>query len=58
MYWKNKCSNVPALLINCTKTRAVYKTKLSIFRSVFVPILTYGYECWVMTKRVRSQEQT
>ena len=30
------------------------KAKLSVFRSVFVPILTYGHECWVMTKRVRS----
>ena len=28
------------------------KAKLSVFRSVFVPILSYGHECWVMTKRV------
>ena len=33
------------------------KAKLSVFRSVFVPILIYGHECWVMTKRVRSQVQ-
>ena len=33
------------------------KAKLSIFKAVFVPILTYGYESWVMTKRVRSQVQ-
>ena len=33
------------------------KAKLSIFRSVFVPILTYGHECWVMTERVRSRVQ-
>ena len=33
------------------------KAKLSIFRAVFVPILTYGHESWVMTKRVRSQVQ-
>ena len=33
------------------------KAKLSVFRSVFVPILTYGHECWVMTKRVRSRVQ-
>ena len=33
------------------------KAKLSIFETVFVPILTYGNESWVMTERVRSQEQ-
>ena len=31
------------------------KDKLSIFKTVFVPILTYGHEFWVMTERVRSQ---
>ena len=31
------------------------KAKLSIFKAVFVPILTYGYESWVMTERMRSQ---
>ena len=29
------------------------KAKLSVFRSVFVPILTYGNEYWVMTRKVR-----
>ena len=33
------------------------KAKLSIFKEVFVPILTYGHESWVTTKRVRSQVQ-
>ena len=33
------------------------KAKLSVFKAVFVPILTYGHESWVMTKRVRSQMQ-
>ena len=33
------------------------KAKLSVFRSVFVPILTYGHEYWVMIERVRSQER-
>ena len=33
------------------------KTNLSISKAVFVPILTYGYEFWVMTKRVRLQVQ-
>ena len=33
------------------------KAKLSIFKAVFVPILTYGHEFWVMTERMRSQVQ-
>ena len=33
------------------------KAELSIFRTVFVPILTYGHESWVITERVRSQVQ-
>ena len=33
------------------------KAKLSVFRSIFVPILTYGHESWVMTERMRSQVQ-
>ena len=34
------------------------KTKLSIFKTVFVLILTYGHVSWVMIERVRSQVQT
>ena len=33
------------------------KAKLSVFTSGFVPILTYGHECWVMTERMRSRVQ-
>ena len=33
------------------------KAKLSIFEAIFVPILTYGHESWVMAKRLRSQVQ-
>ena len=33
------------------------KAKLSIFKTVFVSILTYGHESWVMTERMRSQVQ-
>ena len=33
------------------------KAKLSIFKTVFFPILICGHEPWVMTKRVRSQVQ-
>jgi len=31
--------------------------KLSVFKLVFAPILTYGHDPWVMTERVRSQVQ-
>ena len=34
------------------------KAKLSVFKSIFVPILTYGHKSWVMTERVRSQMLT
>ena len=27
------------------------------FQNSFATVLTYGHECWVMTKRVRSQAQ-
>ena len=33
------------------------KAKLSIFKTAFVPNLTYGHESWVITERVRSQVQ-
>ncbi len=33
------------------------KAKLSIFRSIYVPTLTYGHELWVMTERTRSRIQ-
>ena len=39
------------------KQKLSKKAKLSIFKAVFVPILTHGHESWVMTKRVRSQVQ-
>ena len=31
------------------------KAKFSVFKSIFVPILTRGHEFWVMTERVRPQ---
>ena len=34
------------------------KAKLSILRSVYVPILTYGHECWIMNEKLISQVQT
>ena len=39
------------------KRKLSKKSKLSIIKTVFVPILTYGHESWVMTERVRSQVQ-
>ena len=33
------------------------RAKVFVFISIFVSILTYGHECWVMTKRVRSRVQ-
>ena len=31
--------------------------KLSVFKSVYIPILTYCHETWVMTERTRSRIQ-
>ena len=40
------------------KQELLKKAKLSIFKTVFVPILTFGHELlWVMIERVRSQVQ-
>ena len=33
------------------------KTKLYIFRFVYVPILAYGHECWIMNETVRYRVQ-
>jgi len=40
-----------------TKQEIPNIAKLSFFKSVFVPILTYGHGSWVMTERILSQEQ-
>ena len=39
------------------KRKLSKKAKLLIFETVFVPILTYGHESWLMTLRVPSQVQ-
>ena len=39
------------------KRESSKKAKLSIFKTAFVPILTYGYQSWVITERVQSQVQ-
>uniref|UniRef100_A0A8C6MJS2 Reverse transcriptase domain-containing protein n=1 Tax=Nothobranchius furzeri TaxID=105023 RepID=A0A8C6MJS2_NOTFU len=33
------------------------KAKLSVYRSIYVPTLTYGHELWVVTKRTRLRIQ-
>jgi len=40
-----------------TKWELWNNSKLSVFKSVFVPILTYGYESWVKIERALSQVQ-
>ena len=51
--WKSKCSKLYRSVV--LKRELCTKAKLSVFRSVFVPILTYSHECCVMTERVRFQ---
>jgi len=40
-----------------TKPEFSNTTKLAVFKSVFVPIVTYGHESWVMTGRMLPQVQ-
>jgi len=40
-----------------TKREVPNTAKLSVFKSVFVPILTYDPESWVMTEIILSQGQ-
>ncbi|TWW55191.1 hypothetical protein D4764_09G0002400 [Takifugu flavidus] len=39
------------------KRELSWKAKLSIYRSIYAPVLTYGHQCWVMTERTRSRIQ-
>ena len=39
------------------KRELSHKAKLSMYRSIYVPTLTYIHELWVGTKRMRSQIQ-
>uniref|UniRef100_A0A8C6KT40 Reverse transcriptase domain-containing protein n=1 Tax=Nothobranchius furzeri TaxID=105023 RepID=A0A8C6KT40_NOTFU len=52
-------SAVMPMLSRCVvvKRELSQKARLSIYRSIYVPILTYGHELWVMTKRTRSRIQ-
>ena len=40
-----------------TKIELSQKAKLSVYRAISVPTLTYGHEGWVMTERTRSRIQ-
>ena len=40
-----------------TKRELSQKAKLSVYRAIFVPTLTYGHEVWVMTERIRLRIQ-
>jgi len=40
-----------------TKRELSNTAKLSVFKSIFVPILTYGHESWEMTERKLTQVQ-
>ncbi|GAB0098908.1 hypothetical protein DMENIID0001_147150 [Sergentomyia squamirostris] len=33
------------------------KAKMSVYQAVYVPVLTYGHDIWVMTERIRSRLQ-
>ena len=39
------------------KRELSWKAKLSIYRSIFFPTVTYGQEIWELTKRTRSRIQ-
>jgi len=41
-----------------TKRELSNTAKLSVFKSIFVPILTYGHESCVMTERINSGAST
>jgi len=40
-----------------TKQELSNTAKLSVFKSVFVPIPTYGHESWIMAERILSQPE-
>ena len=57
-YRSTNCAVMRALHYSVVMKRELSKkAKLSVFKAVFVRILTYGHESWVMTKRLRSQVQ-
>ena len=56
-YKHNQLNNNQPQTRNVTKRELSQKAKLSIYRSIFIPTLTYGHEVWVMSERTRSRKQ-
>ena len=48
---------VSFIALAATKQELSNTAKLSVFNSIFVPILTYGHESWLMTERILTQVQ-
>ncbi|VDP15220.1 unnamed protein product [Soboliphyme baturini] len=40
-----------------TKAELILKSKLSMFKSIFIPILIYGHESWRITEKIRTRVQ-
>jgi len=57
--WDGKANAVLCKLYHSvgTKRELSNAAKLSVFKSIFFPILTYDHESWVMTEGVQSQVQ-
>ncbi|VDP52849.1 unnamed protein product, partial [Soboliphyme baturini] len=55
--WIGVASGVLCELTRTTVTKAelILKTKLSVFESISILMLTHGYESWTMTKKLRSR---
>ena len=54
---QSKCSDTNFALLLILRHKLSKKAKLLVFKSIFIYILTYGHEYWVMTERVRSPMQ-
>ena len=39
------------------KRELLRKSKLSVFKSIFVPLFAYGHESWLITEKMQSQMQ-
>ena len=55
--WQSNCSSASLAPFRCHEARNLKKAKLSVSKTVFIIILTYGHKSWVMTERVRSLVQ-
>ena len=55
--WCGQCSDASAVPRVVSKAELSRKAKISVFKSIYIPTLTYGHELWVMTERMRSRVQ-